>query len=83
MYAPIARTRSSGRGKSVTIRAMITEVAIAPPRPCRKRAAISSELAVREAAEGGGDGEEGDAGEEDALATDRSPSRPAINRKLP
>ena len=41
MYAPMAFTRSSGRGKSVTIRAMITEVAIAPPRPCRKRAAIS------------------------------------------
>ena len=50
MYAPIAFTRSSGRGKSVTIRAMITEVAIAPPRPCRKRAAISVSWAVGEPA---------------------------------
>ena len=53
------------------MRARITEVAIAPPRPCRKRAAISIELAV-------GDGPQSaeatvksrDAGEEDALATE-------------
>ena len=51
----MAFTRSSGRGKSVTMRAMITAVAIAPPRPCRKRAAISVELVVRESAERGGE----------------------------
>ena len=83
MYAPIAFTRSSGRGKSVTMRAMITEVAIAPPRPWRKRAAISSELAVGDAAERGGDGEEGDAGEEDPLATDQVAKPSGHQEKAP
>ena len=62
---------------------MITAVAIAPPRPCTKRAAISGELAVGEAAGARGDGEEGDAGEEDALATDQVAEPAGEQEKAP
>ncbi len=42
MYALMARARSPGSGNSVMISAMITEELTAPPSPCAKRAAIST-----------------------------------------
>ena len=83
MYAPMAFTRSSTRGKSVAIRARITEVAIAPPKPWRNRAAISaswdsaspqaSEATVKMAVPA----------RNTRLRPRRSPRRPASSRKLP
>ena len=58
------------RGNSVTMIARMTAEATAPPRPCTKRAAISMRLALGEAAQRRGGGEDGEAGEEHALAAD-------------
>jgi hypothetical protein len=80
---PSALARSAGAGNSVTMIAMITEEATAPPMPWTKRAEISSpwlsatpqraEAAVNSA--------------RPAMKTlrrpTRSPSRPASSRKLP
>jgi hypothetical protein len=41
LKTPIALARSPGWGNSVTIMPRITAEAIAPPAPCRKRAATS------------------------------------------
>ena len=83
MYALIAFTRSSGRGKSVTISAMITEVATAPPTPWMKRAAISVSWlsASPQAAEARVKASTPE--RKTRLRPTRSPRRPAISRKLP
>ena len=41
MYMLIAFARSAASGNSLTISAIVTEKATAPPIPCTKRAAIS------------------------------------------
>ena len=55
MYAPIARTRSSGRGKSVTIRAMITGGRDRAAETLRESRGDQDELVVGQAAGRGGE----------------------------
>ena len=78
-YTPIALACSRGSGNIVTIIPRITAEVIAPPIPWTKRAAISSDWLPREPAQQRGDGEQPDAGEEDAPAPDQiaEASRPA------
>jgi hypothetical protein len=65
------------------MRAMITEVAIAPPRPWRKRAAISSSWLSATPHRAEAMVKRVTPERKTRLRPTRSPSRPAIKRKLP
>ena len=75
-YTPIALACSRGSGNIVTIMPRITAEVIAPPMPCTKRAAISSDWLSARPHASEATREQADAGEEDAPAPDQVAEAP-------
>ena len=83
MYALIALERSYGLGNSVTMRAMITEEDSAPPMPWTKRAATSMDWLSADPQAMEARVNSATPVRNTFLRPTRSPSRPAMRRKLP